>query len=525
MYYNLIYLFIALPIEVVLYKIIPKKYRYVFLLLLSLAFFVYSSKIRIIYLLMSIGSIYGCALGMNKLDEKRDKILESAEKEEKKQIKKKYKSKKKLLLILCILFNVSFLFVFKYLRFFTLLSNRLLGLFNINPNFKPLKFLAPLGISFYTLTALSYLIDVYNNKVSAEKNFLKVALYVSFFPQIVEGPINSYSADTQTLFEGNDPTYKGFCFGYQRILFGLFKKIVIADRLNIAVKITFAQYAHITGFTTMIGVIAYTVMLYAEFSGTMDIVLGTGELFGVKLPENFRQPFFSKNVSEFWTRWHISLGTWFRNYIFYPVSLSKGMKKLTMSARKKLGNHFGPLISGAVALFCVWFLNGLWHGAGLTFLLFGMYHFVLILMGNIFEPIIIKGCDKLHINRNHIVYRILQSIKMCMFIFIGELIFRAPRVKVALYMIKNIFTNFRFRKVEFLGLKLDNQDWLILLVSIIVLLVIGLLKEKKVDVREEISKKNIVLRWSLYYALILAIIIFGAYGTGYVPMDPVYADF
>lgn len=525
-YYNLGYLFLALPIAVMIYRMIPKKYRYIFLLFLSLGFFVIGSKIRILFLLSSIVSIYLGARKMNKIDLEKDEVLSKAEKDAKKELKEKYKAKKKSILLLTIVFNVLFLFIFKYLKFFTINTNAILDMLHINYNIPTFKFLAPMGISFYTLTALSYLIDVYNGKVKAEDNILKVALYVSFFPQIIEGPINSYSEETQkTLFEGRKITFKEFCFAYQRILLGLFKKIVIADRLNFAVGKIFRKYAVITGMTSAFGVVAYTIMLYMEFSGTMDIVMGTGELFGVKLPENFRQPFFSKNVSEFWMRWHISLGTWFKNYIFYPVSLSKRMKKLTIGARKKLGNHFGPLISGAVALFAVWSLNGLWHGAGWPFLLFGMYHFFMILLGNIFEPVVIKVCDKLHINRKNIFYRIFQSIKMTIFIFIGELFFRAPTVEVGFKMLTNIFTNFTFKMKEFKAINLDAQDYIILIISIIFIFIIGLLKERNVNIREEISKKNAVIRWSLYLFLILAIAFFGAYGIGYAPVDPIYADF
>lgn len=525
-YYNLGYLFLALPIAVIIYRMIPKKYRYIFLLFLSLGFFIIGCKIRVVFLLLSIISIYLCGRKMNKLDGIRDELLSKAEKDDKKAIKEKYKRKKKHVLLLTILFNVSFLFVFKYLKFFTVNTNAILDMLHINYDIPTFKFLAPMGISFYTLTALSYIIDVYNGKVKAEDNILKVALYVSFFPQIIEGPINSYSEDTQkTLFEGRAVTYKEFCFAYQRILLGLFKKLVIADRLNYAVGIIFKKYATITGMCSAFGVVAYTVMLYMEFSGTMDIVMGTGELFGVKLPENFRQPFFSKNVSEFWMRWHISLGTWFKNYIFYPVSLSKRMKKLTISARKRLGNHFGPLISGAVALFAVWSLNGLWHGAGWPFLLFGMYHFLMILLGNIFEPVVVKVCEKLHINRKNIFYRVFQSIKMTIFIFIGELFFRATSVKAGFTMLINIFTKFTFKMKEFKALKLDAQDYTVLIVSLIFIFIIGLLKEKNVNIREEVSKKNIFLRWSLYLFLIFAIVFFGAYGAGYAPVDPIYADF
>ena len=265
-----------------------------------------------------------------------------------------------------------------------------------------------------------------------------------------------------------------------------------------------------------------------EFSGTMDVVIGTGEIFGVNIPENFKQPFFSKNITEFWSRWHLSLGHWFKDYIFYPVSLSKPLKKITNSLRKRFGAHYGSLISGAIAFFCVWFLNGLWHGAGYPFLFFGMYHFFMILMGNIFEPTIIKICKKLHIERKNIFYRIFQSVKMTILVFIGELFFRAPTMKVAFAMLNRIFTKVSISSIkhgEILTLGLDIKDYIVLIISIIFIFVIGLLKEKGHNIREEVSNKNIFIRWILYYAFILIIIVFGAYGIGYVPVDPIYADF
>ena len=462
---------------------------------------------------------------MDKTDNKKDKLLEKCKKDDKKVIKEKYKKRKKIVLVLTIIFNVAFLFFFKYLNFFATNANIVLKWLNIKYSFQILHPLAPIGISFYTLEALSYIIDVYNNKIKAEKKILKLTLFLSFFPQIMEGPIARYSDTANSLYEGATATYHNICFGYQRILLGLFKKLLIANRLNILVKIIFNEYMNYSSLSVALGVIGYTVMLYMEFSGTMDIVIGTGEIFGVKIPENFRQPFFSKNISEFWTRWHISLGLWFKDYIFYPVSLSKSMRNLTSKARKKLGNHFGPLISGTIALFTVWFLNGLWHGAGWTFLFFGMYHFFMILMGNIFEPLIIKICKKLYINRKNIVYRIFQSVKMTILVFIGELFFRAPTMKIAFAMLKKIFMFIPIKTGEIMTLGLDIKDYIVLIISIIFIFVIGLLKEKGHNIREEVAGKNIIIRWILYYAFILIILVFGAYGIGYVPVDPIYADF
>jgi len=524
-YFNRVYIFLFLPLFILIYNITPKKYRYLVLMAASFLFFFMISNKLIFFLILSILSVYLCGLLLDRIEDKKDETLKTAKQEDKKIIKNKYKSKKKRVLILTIIFNVSFLFFFKYLNFFANNANILFKWLNIKYSFQILKHVAPIGISFYTMEALGYIIDVYNGKIKAEKKILKLALFLSFFPQIMEGPIARYSDTSNDLYAGTKTTYKDFCFGYQRILWGVFKKLVIANRINILVKIIFNEYMNYSGSSVALGVIGYTVMLYMEFSGTMDVVIGSAEIFGVKIPENFRQPFFSKNISEFWTRWHISLGLWFKDYIFYPVSLSKNMRNLTAKARKKLGNHFGPLISGSIALFTVWILNGLWHGAGWTFLFFGMYHFFMILMGNIFEPTVINICNKLHINRKNVFYRVFQSVKMTILVFIGELFFRAPTMKVAFAMLHRIFTKFDIKNGEVLSLGLDIKDYGILIISIIIVFVIGLLKEKGNNIREDISNKHIVIRWLIYYALIVAIIIFGAYGAEYVPVDPIYADF
>lgn len=527
-YFNLIYAFLFLPIVVLIYHFTPKGFRYFILLLASFVFFFLISANLIIFLILSILSIYISTCSMMKLEEKKNLELETTEKENRKLVKQKYNRNKKIVLVLCILFNVSFLFCFKYLNFFILNLNSILDCFPIELSFSMVRWIAPIGISFYTLQALSYVIDVYHGKVEAERNVFKVALFLSFFPQIIEGPIVRYSDTANSLQEGKPITYHNLCYGYQRILFGFFKKVIIADRLNILVKIIFESYMNYSGISVLLGVIGYTIMLYMEFSGTMDVVIGSGEIFGIQIPENFRQPFFSKNISEFWTRWHISLGLWFKDYIFYPVSLSKPMKKLTVKARKLLGNHYGPLLSGSFALFVVWFLNGLWHGAGWNYLFFGLYQFIMILMGSLIEPIIKKVCLIFHINRSHIVYRVFQSIKMTMFVFIGELFFRAPTVTIAFQMLKKIVTNFNvlaFKNGELLSLGLDGKDYLVLLVALIFIFVISLLREKKISIRDRISSQNIFVRWTLYYAFILAILVFGAYGSGYIPVDPIYADF
>ncbi len=514
-YFNLALLLGIVPVLVVIYQICPKKIRPVLLLLVSYGLFFYVSKWLLGFIILSSVSIYLYGLLVLRNNKKV---------EENKELKDKYKKINKVFFIIVLLINIALLFYFKYLKFFTINTNYLLNLLSINHKFSIKKIIAPIGISFYTLQAISYMIDINNKKVEPTKNILKVLLYLGFFPTVMEGPITRFNDVSDDLIKGERVHYKNFCFGYQRILWGLFKKLVIADRLNIMVEYIFNNYSSLGSLTIFMGAIGYTILLYSEFSGTMDVVIGIGEIFNVTLPENFKQPFFSKNISDFWTRWHISLGTWFKDYIFYPVSLSKPMKKLNSSIRKKLKNRTGPLLTGGIALFCVWSLNGLWHGAGWTFIFFGMYHFVLILLGNIFEPWIVKLCSLLKIKRDGKIYTVFRVVKTWVFIFIGEMFFKAPTLTVGFGMLKGILS-FRGSSTTLLQLGLDGKDYIILVISIIALFVIGALREKKINIREELSNKNIFIRWAVYYLLIFAIFIFGAYGAGYVPVDPIYADF
>ena len=260
----------------------------------------------------------------------------------------------------------------------------------------------------------------------------------------------------------------------------------------------------------------------------MDVVIGIAEIFGVKMPENFRQPFFSKSISEFWTRWHITLGAWFRDYIYYPVSLADKCKKITSAARKKLGNYYGPMISSAIALFCVWICNGIWHGTGWNFIFFGIYHFVLILAGRLIEPVAGKINKKIHINSKHFLYRLIQMIRTTILVFIGELFFRANTLKDGFQMFSQMISKISFNFINdgtILELGIDRQDFIIVGIMTLVIFVISILKERGVDLRESISKKNIAIRWALYYAVVLSIIVFGAYGAGYIPVNPMYAQY
>lgn len=530
-YFSLAFLVGFLPISIVTYFFVPQKAKKYVLLVFSMAFFWLISGKLIAYLLLTVISVHWFGLWLERLKNESSaaaKTIPKEEKEERKKIKSKYRTKMRAVLCFAVLLHIGALVMLKYSPFFVTNINSLLSLVHIPLTLDIPKYMIPVGLSFFSLQALSYIIDVYRGTVKADGNIFRLALFISFFPQIVEGPICRYSQTADALWNVKQIKYDDLAIGLQRFLYGFMKKLVIADRLNAAVKEIFDNYESFDGGIIFLGAVFYTVQLYADFSGSMDAVVGIGRIFGVKMPENFRQPFFSRTISEFWQRWHITLGTWFKDYIFYPVTMSKPMKKLTTAARKKLGNHFGPLLAGAVALFCVWFANGLWHGAAWSYIFFGMYHFALILGGSIISPAIKFINGKLHISPENPVYKAIQIIRSCLLVVIGEMFFRANGLKAGLAMFTRLITHAGFTpltKDVLTALHIDMRDIIIVCVAAAIILAVGIFREKGIDVGEKLYSKNVVVRRAVLYSLIMFIVIFGAYGAGYVPVDPMYAEF
>lgn len=527
-YFSLAYLLLFLPICLIVYSAVPQKAKKYVLLVSSYVFFYLISGELLAYLLLITLSMHYFGLWLDRVRGQMEIKIKSVDKDQKKIVKAEFQHRSRLIIAFAVVLQIGGLLSFKYTGFFASNINSLLSLFNSKVLIDVPKIIMPIGISFFTLQAVSYLIDVYRGTVKADENLLRLALFIGFFPQIVEGPICRYSQTAEQLWNVKGISYQNLTFGIQRILFGLMKKIVVADRLNMLIKNVFDQYDQYDGAIIALAAVCYTIQLYMDFSGTMDAVIGTAQIFDVGLPENFERPFFSKTISEFWKRWHITLGTWFRDYLFYPVTMLKKMKSITSSARKKIGNHYGPLIAGSAALFAVWFCNGLWHGADWNFLFFGMYHFALILTGNMIEPLVNRFNALFHIRPEHWLYRALQIIRTVVLVIIGEMFFRANGLAAGLAMFKRMVTDFHFSALNSIvigKLGIDSLDFIIVGVTIILILAVSILNERKVSVRNCIAKRNIAVRYAIWYLLILYIVIFGAYGEGYVPVDPIYSNF
>ena len=326
-YCSMTYLVIFLPCVLLLYTVLPRKIRPVLLLLSSyILFFLISGKL-LIYLLLSTLSIHAIELWLKLLKKERKEMMDKEPKENKKVIREIYRKKQCKIVAWGVILQIGMLVVLKYTPFLSNNINTLFAYFKIPISFTIPTFTVPIGLSFFTLQAVSYIFDVYREKITADTHLGRLALYMVFFPQIMEGPICRYQDTAPWLWQGNPIKIHLLHFGCQRILFGLFKKIVIADRLNLFIQTVFNDYVNYNGGIMMLAMILYTCQLYCEFSGTMDVVIGSSQIFGITLPENFRQPFFSMSISEFWQRWHITLGTWFKDYIFLSIIDVQAIKK------------------------------------------------------------------------------------------------------------------------------------------------------------------------------------------------------
>ena len=442
-FFSLHYMLFFFPAALLGYALTPARWKRYSLLLISLGFFFLISGVLVAYLLASALSIWAFGLWLQKIHTRKAAAVKAAEKSERKAIKQAYLIRSRYVLGLAALVHIGGLLVLKYSGFFMENVNLLFGKAYPVPSYA-----LPIGISFFSLQAFSYLFDVYRGVQEADRNLLRLTLFLAFFPQIVEGPICRYSQTATQLWDVKPITWENLTLGLQRIGYGMMKKLVVADRLNAFIEAVFTGYHDLQGGVIAIAAVCYTIQLYMDFSGAMDAVTGTAQIFGITMPENFQRPFFSRTISEFWTRWHISLGAWFKDYIFYPVTMSKPMKNLTSTARKRIGNHFGPLVAGAIALFCVWFSNGLWHGAAWSYIFFGMYHFVLILSGNLFAPAAKWLNGKLPWSAESLGFRIFQILRTSVLVVIGELFFRAEGLKAGLAMFGRMVTDFRFSSIN-----------------------------------------------------------------------------
>jgi len=414
----------------------------------------------------------------------------------------------------------------KYFNFAGVNLNRLLGALRLTVRIPHLNLLMPLGVSFYTLSAVSYVADVARGTCRAQRNYAKLLLFLLFFPVITEGPISRYDQLGGQLTEGHAFDYRRFCSGCQLILWGLFQKVVLADRLDRVVGNLFQHSQLYSGGMIVLAILLYTFQLYMDFAGCVDIARGSAELFGVSLAENFRRPFFAVSVNDFWRRWHITLGSWLRDYIFYPLSMSKPLQTLSRRSREKIGIYYAAVLPALPALLGVWAANGIWHGAAWKYVVYGLYYFALTAAGMLLEPGFARLCGVLHINRKGVGFHVFRVVRTFVLVNIGMLIFRAETLGRAWAMLVSAFHPYRGDSLAVLtaqGLPLEQGA--IVAAGAAIVLAVSICREKNISLGARIARRPLAVRWSFYIAAILLVLVAGAYGPGFGTVDFIYAQF
>lgn len=446
--------------------------------------------------------------------------------------RKKYKlsvsRKKKLILFLGIIIDLGVLLFFKYSNFFIGNASSLFQIFGIKIKNLQLDLLIPLGISFYTLQAISYMADIYWEKYKADRNFLKFALFMSYFPQIVQGPIARYDKLAVQFKEGHAFDSTKLKFGCQLILWGFMKKLILADRIGTVVNTVFNNYTDYGGMILLISGICYGLQIYADFSGGMDIATGISQIFGIDLEVNFRQPYFSKSIEEFWRRWHITLGGWMKDYIFYPLSLSKKFAVLGKKARKIFGNYIGKRLPPFLAMFLVYFLVGFWHGPNWKYAAYGIWNGTIIAAGILLQPVYKKGISLFHVKETSLGWKLFQTLRTFILCSIGRFFSKSASCTMAFIMIQNIFLcpmPWQLVDGTLFNLGLDGKDLTVAFVMSVLLLLVDFAHERGIQIRESIASQGIIFRWLIYWTAFFLIIIFGIYGPAYNSTDFIYQQF
>lgn len=476
-----------------------KRFQWVILLAASYVFYGFYSIKYMVFLMFSTFVTWGVAIGISEcnLQEKLEIITdESITREKKKSIKVTYENKRKWWICLAVVLNIGLLVIMKYANFGIASFNSLTG-----ASVGQLEWVVlPLGFSFYTFQSLGYCIDVYRGAVEAQHNLFKYALFVSFFPQLCEGPIGNYEELMPQLLEGHEFDYDGFIKGLMRILVGFFKKIVVADRLALFITPIYSGYNDHSGVVLLFATVLYSIQLYADFSGYIDIALGSGECLGIHLMENFSAPYFSCSITEFWRRWHISLGVWFRNYLYYPVLRSNLVTKIGKNLSKRGKKKLSSSITATLGLVVTWTVIGMWHGAGYKYVAYGWYHGFFVIMAVWLGDFYKKLRQICHI-KDGLIWKLFQIIRTFSIVTLGYVIFRAGQLRDAFAIYKRIFTAFYYEGGQQGITILNRGEWIILLFGVVVCFAFDLI-ECKNKVADWIYKRNIVLRWLLLYLLL-----------------------
>lgn len=498
MLFNSMDFLIFFPIVLIIYFAIPDKIKYIWLLVSSYYFYMcWNAK----YAFLILGSTVITYTG--------GLLLEKIKKNEFDENKKlKYK---KLVVTLSIVSNLGILFYFKYTNFAFDTLAKVMRVAHVELNIPVFDIVLPVGISFYTFQALGYIIDVYRNDIYAEKNFFRYALFVSFFPQLVAGPIERSKHLLKQLAIPKKFNFETAREGLLLMLWGYFLKIVLADRIAIFVNTVYGDYIAYPGWYLIIASMLFAVQIYCDFAGYSTIAMGTSKILGIDLMENFNAPYLSTSVAEFWRNWHISLTSWFKDYLYIPLGGSRKGKK-----RK----YLNKLI--------VFLVSGLWHGASFSFIAWGGLNGLYQVIGEILHPIKDKMVDFFGLNKYSLGHKLTQVIVTFILVDFSWIFFRAGSFKQAIEVIKSIVLT-ENQWILFDGslynCGLDQKNFHLMIYLILILTFSDYLKKRGVVIRNIIIKQDLWFRVLFISFAVIFILLFGKWGPSFDQANFIYFQF
>ena len=498
MQFNSIDFMLFFPIVLAVYFLIPRKARMYWLLLASYYFYMSWNAVYALLIGGSTVITYASALLFVRFTKSGDGV-----------------KKKRAVLVACICINLGILFLFKYGNFCIDSVNRLLAQIGICAIPHRFDFLLPVGISFYTFQALGYMIDVYRDDVEVERNIFRYALFVSFFPQLVAGPIER-SKTLLRQMRGSESinlwNARRVASGAILMVWGLFTKMVIADRVSILVDTVFNNYRMYGSTELIAAAIGFALQIYCDFGSYSMIAIGSARIMGFDLMENFKAPYFARSIREFWSRWHISLSTWFRDYLYIPLG----------------GNRKGRLRKASNTMI-VFLVSGLWHGASWTFVVWGGIHGLYQVVGDLTRPHRERAVRRLGIRTECFSWRLLQMLLTFAFVTFAWIFFRADSLTDALRYIQRIFvkpTPWSLFNDGLYSLGLGRPEMNILVLSVVVLLLVDLIRvRRQMTLDAFLFSQNIWFEWLVVVGLILAILTFGEYGPAFDAKQFIYFQF
>lgn len=514
----LLLLAVLIPVNYIL----PVRFRWVGLLAGSMAFYAAAGWQGMAYLGAVTLLTWLAGLYMGRSCKKEKAVLEEGDKSAAHRVKRRCKWMQALIVTL-VIGAMAFI---KYADLIHTGVNALyLTLVDGAKTLDAWSLFVPLGLSYFTFQSVGYVVDCARGKQQPEKNPLKYLLFVSFFPQITQGPITTYRQLAPQLSAPARFEPSAFVAGFQLTMWGYFKKLVLADRLA-PVTDYIAKGKDMPGWLILLGVALYAIRLYADFSGGMDVIRGAAKMLGIDMAENFRRPFFATSVAEYWRRWHISLGGWFRTYLFYPLTTSRFGLALSRAGQKVLGKKVGRLLPGAVATFIIFLLIGIWHTANWNAVIYGAYFGVLLGMATLLEPLMKKLRTLLHIPARAWWWKGIGLIRTWVLILLPQYFAFTAGPDTGWALLCGTFGSWSFADAATTMTELmSTLEWGLALGAGIIILIVDLLCECRVDVNAKLARGCFLIRWVLLIALIVATLVFGCYGSGFDAAAFLYTQF